>query len=1456
MHDQKLEDKYAVRGKEEIFCDRVESITMEASSSGSDTSQADRPEASRTFKDSMDDSEINHERFNATILHAASVFGGQPVNSEPANGNKGSFDKRQSIGNLASSGDAPATAAKRMFSLEPMALNAFAHEVKSKFDKSAFVFTEPLTKKKHDEAEPIKQKHIDDAQHKTKGMGGMMPTRNVLGHTKSSFLDFDSERTESFPDSDSWNSCDNGDILIDFPTNREEILELKKKERESRVSSVDKEDLDVIVIEENQRKPWARVIRQIENVQSSDNEDTDVSYLPCLANQTTGKQSTEEQLYMIGFDFENSYFHDGRHLKADSIDSDMTANDSTITELKHAQRALGWHYSDVRSECNGSIKRKANEKNSLERQSSPLQPYKKERNSSDKAGSSQSLKPNNESDLLGMSNQSLQHPHETQSSSRYILIKEMNTFDNVGSSCSMQPKNEYEIVGTPIESHSTSHSVEQFPIDKQGPSSSLLIQVPTNFSTCALSATVKSSEAVRGNPVGRSISPKMSESRRIIRNFSQQSFSAVPSALISPDDSSPLDLQQYGKKRYRAEIFTENSIDAPAQVSNRMFDAELTNFIEIASENRIDKPPSMLPFTQLQSEKVAEDDVYGQVDKYQECNHVESENGQVQQVSVESSDQFIRPERSKLPNDPDFLEVEEITDLFPHAKTDYEQGATRSKGNRHHRHRKRLSEGFELEQGHRGGNKDRRRHHGRHRENVAGNEVATGKENHHERRHGRRHRHRDEIAEGVDDKNIHEKRRGRRRHHHRHRSNIDANKGGVSGKEHSHERRHGRRHRPRDGNTNEVEGDNIQEEHRKMSIEHRHRRDETRIWKGKNELASFQGRNEWGDYSRDEEKREVSPSHIVEYGAAETKAKLSGMIVPNVIVSTSEGIAPFEGKKPLNKEIVDFAKSKRPLDNSILSQGGANTPSDDGKIHKTSSTNSRIEVLRTIIGKDMLNSWRSSLRGNSLLVSGGKGESFNSIFENDDGDIESLKKTSRVKDGASTKNLVLRIQRKVGPNIWAMKWYILVFFLFVFVLIIAIALATRDNRNGSPPPTMAPSQSRTIGFKEVQNFSGTSTNNYAGASVSFSADGMYVAIGYELESGHVTNSGVVRIFELFNTSWAQFGTTIEGLATGDAFGCALSISDNGQRIAVGAKDSALGIGEVRVFEYDISSSSWQQLGNTIPGIGSNGRAGAAVSLSGSGLRVAVGGPRLSDKTGYVATYEQSGNAWVQLGSALMGQSPGEMFGTSISVSQAGDILAIGSLRAMANGQINSGKVSVYRFNAVSSTGLWTFIGSDLPGPNSGDQFGQSVSLSSDGSRLAIGANGHDRVGLKNVGACRVFALIDFDWTQIGGTLEGNHDREQSGFSIALSRDGNHLACGGPNSSVDGEKSGVVRVFQLSSIDESWQQVGEDLIASEKSAFGSSIAISQDGGYLAIGAPNFTLGDLERVGIALIYKRLL
>ena len=52
---------------------------------------------------------------------------------------------------------------------------------------------------------------------------------------------------------------------------------------------------------------------------------------------------------------------------------------------------------------------------------------------------------------------------------------------------------------------------------------------------------------------------------------------------------------------------------------------------------------------------------------------------------------------------------------------------------------------------------------------------------------------------------------------------------------------------------------------------------------------------------------------------------------------------------------------------------------------------------------------------------------------------------------------------------------------------------------------------------------------------------------------------------------------------------------------------------------------------------------------------------------------------------------------------------------------------------------WSQLGQDIDGENSSDKFGHSVSLSQDGSILAIGANGNDGNGI-NSGYVRMYTL--------------------------------------------------------------------------------------------------------------------
>jgi hypothetical protein len=89
--------------------------------------------------------------------------------------------------------------------------------------------------------------------------------------------------------------------------------------------------------------------------------------------------------------------------------------------------------------------------------------------------------------------------------------------------------------------------------------------------------------------------------------------------------------------------------------------------------------------------------------------------------------------------------------------------------------------------------------------------------------------------------------------------------------------------------------------------------------------------------------------------------------------------------------------------------------------------------------------------------------------------------------------------------------------------------------------------------------------------------------------------------------------------------------------------------------------------------------------------------------------------WVQLGNSINGQISGDGCGNSTAISADGYTVAAGSSRSSISFP-NAGQVRVFGY----TNGSWNQVGADINGESSGDQTGQSVSLSSDGSILAIG----------------------------------------------------------------------------------------------------------------------------------------
>ena len=119
-----------------------------------------------------------------------------------------------------------------------------------------------------------------------------------------------------------------------------------------------------------------------------------------------------------------------------------------------------------------------------------------------------------------------------------------------------------------------------------------------------------------------------------------------------------------------------------------------------------------------------------------------------------------------------------------------------------------------------------------------------------------------------------------------------------------------------------------------------------------------------------------------------------------------------------------------------------------------------------------------------------------------------------------------------------------------------------------------------------------------------------------------------------------------------------------------------------------------------------------------------------------------GSGWTQLGFDIDGEAAGDFSGYSVSLSSDGTIVAIGAYGGGGGG----GCGRVYQYNGSS----WVQLGADIDGEAAGDLSGWSVSLSSDGTIIAIGAYGHD--GFK--GHVRVYQYNGSSWAQLGADIDG------------------------------------------------------------------------------------------------------
>ncbi len=351
-------------------------------------------------------------------------------------------------------------------------------------------------------------------------------------------------------------------------------------------------------------------------------------------------------------------------------------------------------------------------------------------------------------------------------------------------------------------------------------------------------------------------------------------------------------------------------------------------------------------------------------------------------------------------------------------------------------------------------------------------------------------------------------------------------------------------------------------------------------------------------------------------------------------------------------------------------------------------------------------------------------------------------------------------------------------------------------------------------IQEGADTSGTSVDVTISVHLTDWNNASYMLEAYDANNNLIDGTDPISITNLMLSSIGDF----KGASSyDDAFGFSIALSADGNTLAVGAKDSPDGAGfasgSVHLFRR-IGGNWVREVNIWAPSTGVVqwfDEFGYSVALSTDGNTLAVGAPG-----------EDSGSTGIN-------SIPDE------SAAESGAVYLF---------QYANGNWAEEAYIKASNTG-------------SGDNFGHSVALSSDGNTLAVGAylENSGTTGINSIpdesaggsGAAYLFRYASGNWAEEAYIKASNTGAgDNFGHSVALSSDGNTLAVGaylensgttGINSIPDESAGGSGAAYLFRYASGNW---AEDAYIKASNAemndnFGDAVALSSDGNTLAVGA---------------------
>ena len=303
----------------------------------------------------------------------------------------------------------------------------------------------------------------------------------------------------------------------------------------------------------------------------------------------------------------------------------------------------------------------------------------------------------------------------------------------------------------------------------------------------------------------------------------------------------------------------------------------------------------------------------------------------------------------------------------------------------------------------------------------------------------------------------------------------------------------------------------------------------------------------------------------------------------------------------------------------------------------------------------------------------------------------------------------------------------------------------------------------------------------------------------------------------------------------ESFGYGVELSSDGNVLAVASPFDGGGRGrfDVYILEQVVDEMKWVSpdfsTGTVRVGQNTSDNMSRGLALSGDGSVVAAGSPGSAKGLVQVYTVDFQSLRISAKGQAIEGPTVGCEFGYSVSLNFDGSRLFVGAPNYGLSATEITGLVRVYGYN--SGTNLWEQVGSDVSSDVSGSRFGHSLSANDSGYRFVVGAPLESSIWEK-AGQLYFYALTDIDeWENYqANRVTGSDVNSRLGTTVATNADGLIVVTNDQDAKLEQHtNSGIAAVYGIDPVASEVNTIGFPIFGTHTNAgFGHDIDVANSG----------------------------